>query len=68
MSSFREKLKSQGLSDNTVDSYSKVIKQMGRKDPVRWLEEKIDQSTPIGTVLPFRSAVKHYLSKAIIFE
>lgn len=61
MSSYREKLKSQGLSDNTVDSYSKVIKQMGRRDPVRWLEEKIGQSTPIGTVLPFRSAVKHYL-------
>ncbi|MAG25260.1 hypothetical protein CMI47_06740 [Candidatus Pacearchaeota archaeon] len=61
MSSFREKLKGKGLSQNTVESYSKVIKQMGRRDPIRWLNEKIDQSTPIGTVLPFRSAVKHYL-------
>jgi site-specific recombinase XerD len=37
---------------------------MGRKDPVKFLRETITPTTPIGTVLPFRAAIKHYMMAA----
>jgi site-specific recombinase XerD len=33
----------------------------GGRDPLAWLRERLNSKTPIGTVLPFRAAVKHYL-------
>ncbi len=61
MSSFTDKLNQKGLSPKTVEAYTKVINQVGRKDPVNWLQNKVNASTPIGTILPFRSAIKHFL-------
>ena len=61
MSSFTDKLNQKGLSPKTIEAYTKVINQVGRKDPITWLQNKVDASTPIGTILPFRSAVKHFL-------
>ena len=61
MSSFKDKLNQKGLSPKTIEAYTKVVNQVGRKDPISWLQNKVNASTPIGTVLPFRSAIKHYL-------
>lgn len=61
MSSFTDKLNQKGLSPKTIEAYTKVVNQVGRKDPISWLQNKVNASTPIGTVLPFRSAIKHYL-------
>jgi len=54
-------LRSEGLSVRTRDTYVSVIQQIGRKDPVKWLTERLTVDTPIGTILPFRAAVKHFL-------
>jgi integrase/recombinase XerD len=61
MGSFTDKLNQKGLSPKTIEAYTKVVNQVGRKDPISWLQNKVNTSTPIGTVLPFRSAIKHYL-------
>jgi integrase/recombinase XerC len=34
---------------------------MGKRDPIAFLKDEISSRTPIGTVLPMRSAIKHYL-------
>jgi site-specific recombinase XerD len=58
---YSENLKAAGLSARTCATYSAVIQRIGRKDPVKWLEDQFSSDTPIGTILPFRSAVKHFL-------
>ena len=59
--SFNDRLEQLRLSHRTKQQYNRIVRQFGRKDPLRWLKEQIDNSTPIGTVLPLRSAIKHYL-------
>jgi len=54
-------LKKQGLANNTRTKYESIIAQVGDRDPVSWLENRLSSKTPIGTVLPLRAAVKHYL-------
>lgn len=54
-------LKKKGLLPRTRRQYSSIVRRIGRKDPVKWLEERIGAHTPIGTILPFRAACKHYL-------
>ena len=61
MSSFTDKLNQKGLSPKTIEAYTKVVNQVGKKDPIKWLNTRVSASTPIGTILPFRSAIKHYL-------
>ena len=54
-------LTSSGLSSRTKKQYASIARRIGRKDPVKWLQKQISSQTPIGTVLPFRAAVKHFL-------
>ena len=58
---FTEHLRSSGLSKRTQVTYASILQRIGRKDPVKWLQEYFSVETPIGTILPFRSAVKHFL-------
>jgi site-specific recombinase XerD len=53
-------LKQQGLLPETRDKYAQILQQAG-EDPAGWLRGKIHPRTPIGTVLPLRAAVKHFL-------
>jgi integrase/recombinase XerD len=54
-------LKAQGLSPNTRTKYVMVVESIGKRDPVKWLHDRLTSRTPIGTVLPLRAAVKHFL-------
>ena len=54
-------LKKQGLMPSTRDKYSTIVASVGDRDPVSWLRDRLSSRTPIGTVLPLRAAVKHYL-------
>ena len=54
-------LKNKGLLPQTRRQYSSIVRRIGKKDPIQWLQETIHPQTPIGTVLPFRAAVKHFL-------
>ena len=56
-----EHLSNSGLSSRTKHQYASIARRIGRKDPVVWLKSQLSPSTPIGTVLPFRAAVKHFL-------
>lgn len=49
------------LSDTTQRQYTRIVKRIGRRDPVKWYRENITRDTPQGTVLPVRAAVKHFL-------
>lgn len=54
-------LRTQGLLASTQDKYEAIVSSMGEIDPVEWLNRRIHRSMPIGTVLPLRAAIKHYL-------
>lgn len=51
----------QGLLPSTREKYASILESAAGRDPVDWLSDKVDGKTPIGTVLPLRAAVKHYL-------
>ncbi len=59
--SFAEHLKQRQLAPATRRCYESIATRMGRKDPITFLRENISSDTPIGTVLPMRAAIKHYL-------
>jgi integrase len=51
------------LSKKTRETYASVLRQMAddeADEPEKWLQEKT-KGVPIGTLLPYRTAVKHYL-------
>lgn len=53
-------LQNHGLLPSTRSKYASILAASGR-DPAAWLREKLSSRLPIGTVLPLRAAVKHYL-------
>jgi integrase/recombinase XerD len=59
--SFADHLKQRQLAPATRRCYQSIACRMGRKDPIVFLKENISSDTPIGTVLPMRAAIKHYL-------
>lgn len=56
-----ERLEEKGLEKSTRQKYGEIIEGAGTDDLIGWMREKIDRNTSIGTVLPMRAAVKHYL-------
>jgi site-specific recombinase XerD len=59
-------MRRQGLMPATQDKYTAIVKEAGEAGAdghniVDWLNEKLHARVPIGTVLPMRAAVKHYL-------
>ena len=54
-------LKRKGLLPSTRSKYQEIIKSSGGEDLLGWISRKVHARTPIGTVLPMRAAVKHYL-------
>ncbi len=49
-----------GHAANTRRTYHSVVNQLGEADPVAWAFAKV-KDAPIGTVLPTRAAILHYL-------
>jgi site-specific recombinase XerD len=66
MSRFDRHMRRQGLMPSTQDKYATIIGEAHEAgaegtEIVGWLERKLHARVPIGTVLPMRAAVKHYL-------
>jgi site-specific recombinase XerD len=61
---FEKHLKREGLLPATRDKYLAIIDEADPEnadDLVRWINDRLNARTPIGTVLPVRAAVGHYL-------
>lgn len=66
MSRLDRHMRRQGLMPATQDKYASIVKEAAEAgadgaEIVGWLERKLHARVPIGTVLPMRAAVKHYL-------
>ena len=55
------RLKQRGLLPSTRDKYEEILSAANTNDLIGWLNRKVHARTPLGTVLPARAAVKHYL-------
>lgn len=58
---FQKYLKQQQLLPTTREKYAEIISSAGGKNLLRWIESRVHARMPLGTVLPLRAAVKHYL-------
>lgn len=50
-----------GLLPSTKDKYQSILDAAQKGDLVDWINARVHARTPLGTVLPMRAAVKHYL-------
>ena len=61
MSKLAHRFSRHGLLPSTRKKYVDILSGADRGDLLRWLNGRIHARTPLGTVLPMRAAVKHYL-------
>lgn len=61
MGNLTQHLQTQGLGRKTRLQYESILRRCNDEDPLEWLKNTISASTPIGTILPLRAAIKHYL-------
>jgi len=54
-------LKRRGLLPSTRDKYEEILEKAPTDDLISWINGRVNVRTPLGTVLPMRAAVKHYL-------
>lgn len=54
-------LKRQGLLPSTRRKYTGIVKSITGGDALKWLRRRVHARTPLGTILPMRAAVKHFL-------
>lgn len=57
----QRRLKQRGLLPSTREKYEDILESAKTDDLIGWLNRKVHARTPLGTVLPARAAVKHYL-------
>lgn len=60
-SDLTQRFEQRGLKESTQVLYESIIGRIGDKDPVNWLKSKMGADASIGTVLPARAAVKHFM-------
>lgn len=61
-------LKRRGLLPSTRTKYAEILEGAGTDDLVTWINKRVHARTPIGTVLPARAAVKHYLVSVLGYD
>lgn len=63
MEKLEARLRKRGLSEATQEKYREIVEQAGQETPdlLDWLQRHVRSSMPVGTILPLRAAVKHYL-------
>jgi integrase/recombinase XerD len=54
-------LQRQGLLPSTKNKYIEILEAAPVDDLISWINGRVHARTPLGTVLPMRAAVKHYL-------
>lgn len=57
-----------GLADSTIDKYSQILDAASGSDLVAWINKRVSSRTPVGTVLPLRAAVGHYLVSVLGYD
>ena len=57
----QKRLSRHGLLPSTKRKYLEILSGANTDDLIGWIHTRIHARTPIGTVLPMRAAVKHYL-------
>lgn len=57
----KEHLAEKGLLPSTQEKYAEILDSADTSDLLTWIQEKANSYGPIGTFLPARAAVKHYL-------
>ena len=64
---FKKHLKKEGLLSSTRDKYEDIIDSAFNEssDLVKWIEKKVHSRMPIGTILPIRAAIRHYLVSVV---
>ena len=60
-SALQARLKRKGLLPSTRAKYQEIVDSARGEDLLDWINRKVHARTPIGTVLPARAAVKHFL-------
>jgi site-specific recombinase XerD len=67
---FQKHLKKEGLLSSTRDKYEDIIDTALNEssDLVKWIEKKVHSRMPIGTILPIRAAIKHYLISVVGYD
>ena len=58
---FEAHLKRQGLLPSTRQKYTEILEAADTATLPEWLAKRVHARTPLGTILPMRAAVKHYL-------
>ena len=61
MTSLQKHLVHEGLLPSTRDKYEEILNTVDLQKPIEWMKKRVHARTPIGTVLPMRAAIKHYL-------
>tara|TARA_Y100000310_G_scaffold282020_1_gene302953 strand:- start:56 stop:847 length:792 start_codon:yes stop_codon:yes gene_type:complete len=61
MNPLDRRLRDKGLLPSTRNKYFEILGGANTDDLLNWIRGKVHARTPIGTVLPIRAAVKHYL-------
>lgn len=61
MNRFKDRLEGKDLMPSTQQKYEDIVVGAKTDQLVSWLRSQVNAATPIGTVLPLRAAVKHYL-------
>ena len=61
MSGLVRHLKRQGLLPSTRLKYMDILDGAPKDNLIEWIHSRVHARTPIGTILPMRAAVKHYL-------
>jgi len=57
----QKRLSRHGLLPSTKRKYVEILSGANTDDLIGWIHSRIHARTPIGTILPMRAAVKHYL-------
>lgn len=61
MGKFDLQLRREGLLPSTQEKYRSIVKSAGDEDLLEWINRRVHRKMPLGTILPMRAAVKHYL-------
>jgi integrase len=56
------------LLPSTQAKYDAIVRSVGQDDPIDWLRRRVRATTPIGTVLPLRAAIKRHLMEEHGYE
>ena len=61
-------LEKNGLADSTQEKYERILDHASGNDLIDWINKRVSARTPVGTVLPMRAAVKHYLVAVLGYD